>query len=335
MAIITSPITGESITAANVGDVMGFMYADLNRFLDSLSGADITLKYPELERTYEEWGAILHEGRIPATASAAVDKNATSICGPYYFTADSRYYNDWTEKKYVKEIRRCEVTKILRGEAEYSDFLARIIQSNLEGFRNETNKGIDKTFVWTSGEGTKALLNFDDAASGFALFSDDSFLARGSARYEVLDAGATFADIWADILSTTLDMTNTNSTYTEGDAEWGAASDDLAIYIPQKFAAYSDVKYRQKLENVFGLDKLPSVRTHNAAVMNNIGDNTNRYAAFILDKRVINHVTRYMEYNDDRVACRESLQVSLHVEDMIKYVPFYKAWAIIFQMPTA
>lgn len=331
MAVITSPITGETINALNIGDVMGFAYADLNRFLDSLSGADITLKYPELERSYGEWGALLREGRIPATSSVAVDKNATALCGPYYFTADSRYYNDWTEKKYVKEIRRVEVSKILRGEAEYSDFLSRIIQSNLEGYRNEVNTGIETAFI-AAGAGTPsptAMLNFDSPGA-----ITGGFLAQNGNRYEVLES-PTFTDVWAEILAKTLDMTNANSAYTEGSDVWGASSEDLVIYLPQHFAAFSDVKYRQRLENAFGIDKLPTIRLYNQPQLQAeiATENVDVQAVFIMDKRTLNHVVRYMEYNDDRVACRESLQVSLHVEDMIKYVPFYKAYAIIFPMP--
>ena len=50
-----------------------------------------------------------------------------------------------------------------------------------------------------------------------------------------------------------------------------------------------------------------------------------------MDKRTVRHVTRVEEVEEPHyIHCRRSYQYILNVEDMIKILPFYKAWAIAF-----
>lgn len=344
MAVITSPFSGMTIDAANVKSVMGLIYADLNSFADSITGADISFRYPEMERSYGEWGAILREGRIPYASGQSVNKNATAMCPTAYFNANSRIYDAWTEKVYRSEIRRVDITKVLRGEMEYAELLRRIIQRNVEGFRAETNTGIEKAMFSQSpapedaGSGEvgayKTLIYIDPPsvsveAGGGWLQSDGT--SNPKVRLEMMSASTSYADIWAQVLFRVMDMELENDTYTIGNERYGGDMRDFTIYVPAKFAAFSDVKYLQTLQNFRGMDRLPRVRVHGAQTIED-ADHKNAYdAIFILDNRVLNHVTRYMSYDEDTNNCRKSQIYDLHVEDMIKYVPFYKAWGIVLQ----
>lgn len=344
MAVITSPITGKQISDANVGNIMGLLYEDLATLI---SGADITLRYPEFERSYGEWGGMLTEGRIAAAQGQTVNKNTTLMCDPAYFSVDARYYDEWIEAVYPSEIRRIDLTKILRGEMEYADFLRRVVQRNVEGYRADVNKSIDKTLVGDIEEypyNNKALIQLRSVMEGFTGFLTAA--VGGKKRYEILTgaeqtAAPSFKDVYAAILSEAMHMTVENSDYTEGDAEYGASMEDLVIYLPIDFIANSDIRYIQDLFNRSGIDKLPEIRPHNGAPIHlgSYPDNTygegDFHFAFILDKRVINHVQRYMGYDDAPNDCRKSERISLHVEHMTKYSPFYKAWAFGFKMPTA
>lgn len=336
MPVITSPISGTTIEALTVGDVMNLLYTDLNSFMDTLSGADISFHYPEMERSYGEWGALLREGRIPAASGQTVNKNATAMCPTAYFDAESRYYQEWTEKVYRSEVRRIDITKILRGEADYGEFISRIIQRNVEGWKDETNQGIDHAFLSTNTGISDSLIVFDPPALNIT--GDAGWLQSGSndgAGKERMDimgyprGSVSYADVWAQVLYRVFDMEKTNNTYTLGTNRYGGNMRDLTIYIPTKFAAFSDVKYLQTLKNFRGMDQLPTIRTHGVSEISD-ADNTAYYNfIYILDNRVLNHVTRYMSYDEDRNNCRKSNIFDLHVEDMIKYVPFYKAWAVV------
>ena len=334
MAVITSPITGKEVADASVGDVMGMLYEDLSTIIEN---AGITLRYPEFERTYGEWGALLTEGRIAAAQGENVDADATAMAPPAYFTVDARYYDEWIEAVYPSEIRRVDVTKILRGEMDYADFLRKVVQRNVEGYRADVNKSIDDALVGTgvgdSQEKPRALI--DVYAGDFV----GGFLGH-TRRYDTLsgeDGGAPkFKDVYSAILATAMHMEVENSTFTEGDAVYGASMDDLSIYLPIDFVAGSDIKYIQELFNKSGIDKLPNIRAYNdKPITIGIGETAKTYnVAFILDKRVLNHVQRYMSYDDAPNDTRKSERLSLHVEHMTKYSPFYKAWAFLFEMPT-
>ena len=329
MPVINSPVSGKTANVLNVEDIMNLLYEDLATLI---SGADITLRYPEFERTYGEWGAMIKEGRIPAADGHVIDQNTNELCGPYYFDLDMNYYDQWTEKEYSSEIRRVDLTKVLRGEEDYADLLRRIVQRNVEGYRKDVNTAIDATFVQIDTPQSDALLAFGKGAA----LEPEILGGKLRNRAEILEgenhAAPTFAQVWSAILATSMHMVVENSIFTEGDNVYGASMEDLVIYLPIDFLANSDIKYLQRLYNERGINKLPEIRVHNAAYADSPDGHIE--AAFIMDKRVLNHVTRYMAYEENDVRCRRSTDISLHVEDMLKYSPLYKAWAFVFKMPT-
>lgn len=342
MAQIVSPITGKTVDSINIDAVMGMLAADL---VQLIAGADISFRYPEMERTYGEYGAIIKEGRIPPAEGRSVNTQTTQLCAPSYFDLDSRVYDNWLESVYPSEIRRVDITKLVTDQASYEDLLRRTAERNIEGYRAEVNRAIDAALSGTIDSGG---INSPDRALIYQVQGEvgmypGGYLTNGT-RYEYLveneetGEAPSFAKVWSEILAVYFDMLVENSTYTEGDNVYGARREDLVVYVPHKFLAYSDITYIQKLFNERGLDKLPEIRTHNGGVLRISGQytddsNNNIYAILILDKRVLNHVTRFMEAGSHDVDCRKSTVFDLHVEHMIKYAPFYKAYAILCAMP--
>lgn len=349
MGTIMSPITGKTLSdISGIEGLMGLLYEDIEKVIE---GAEITFRYPEFERSVSEWGGILAEGRIPAASDYDPNKNTTTLCGPYYFSVDMRYFDDWLEKEFPSEIRRVELTKILRGEAEYEDFLRKVAQRNLEGYKKWVNKAMDAALVRednTPSVSPVALLEADGNAattlagviSGGNGYLNPSALG-GKQRYEILEGsdghGPTFAEYWASVLETCMDMEVENGDYTEGSDEWGGKMSDLIVEVPMRVLAHSDIKYVQALFNKAGIDKLPTIKAHNASpITYTDGDGASRtaYATFILDRRTLNHVNRYMSTETAGIICRFSEQIVLHTEDQIKYHPLYKAFAYICELPT-
>ena len=361
MAVITSPVTGISISDLSVKSVMGLLYADLVKLF---AGADIDTDFPELDRNYGEWGAIIKEARLAAAESHAVNPNTTSICGPYYFDLDSAYYQRWVEKVYSSEVRRIEVTKVCRGEEEYSALLAAIVNRNTEGYRDELNQEIEATMARVDASSAStadldaALVSISDDGAGALTLRKftarnaaegtgyGSYLFGGKLRASVVNGSingttgaitlsgyASFSRILAEVLFRAMNMKRANATYTEGSARWGARIDDLVIYVSDRFQSAMDIKYIQALFNEKGIDKLPTIRTYQGISGQTSVDGFD--AIIIMDKRTINHVTRYYEADVDDIGCRKSTRFDLHIEDMIKYVPFYKAWAVLFKVNDA
>lgn len=340
MAVITSPISGKQINALNVQSIMGLLYEDLATLI---SGADIDFRYNELERSYGEWGAMIKEGRIPSADSDAVNKNTTQLCPTAYFNLNTRYYDQWTEKVYRSDIRRVELTKILRGEADYADFLADVARRNLEGFKKEVNADVTASISAYGAAAGTSLLGSPGGAT------PEGFLTNGT-RYETMITetqdndgnnivvGPTFAEYFSELLKRCIDMTFENNTYTEGNDVYGARMEDLVIYMPLEIFANANVRYLQSLFNMVGIDKLPTIKPYDAPELSmetgSMATNYSAYATIVMDKRVINHVTRYMAFDESEIDCRKATSLSLHVEDMVKYAPFYKAWGILSPVPT-
>lgn len=371
MAIITSPVSGETITATTAGQVYGLLYRDLVRLVD---GAAIETKYPELERNYGEWGAIIEELRVRAQSSVAVNPSTTALCPPHYPQLDSVMFDEWTEKEYYTNIRRVDLTKVVRGEQEYSDLLATIINSNVEGYTNETNQAIEQAMVTVSPTGgtvsAPQLVYVKTATSNdresadlygriytYADSGDVEYVRASGVGVNVSINGGvgaittiagstppTFNQIMAEVLFRAMDMTRANSTYTVGGGVYGARMEDLVIYMSDRFAAGLDMKYIQALFNERGISKLPELRTYatppSFGLKVSDGGTTPTFtdvdvgAILIMDKRVLNHVTRYMEATTAEIDCQKSTKYGLHVEDMIKYVPFYKLWAVFYRSPS-
>lgn len=339
MADIISPISGEVVTSANVGSVCGLLYADLAKLVD---GADIETRYPEFDRSYGEWGAIIQQGRVGAASATDVDKNATDICGPYYFSVDSRYYDDWVEKKFPSELRRIDLTKVCRNPEEYETLLRLTAERNMAGYKKFVNKSVDAMFLQTataapakpsaligalSGKATVA----EAVTNGGGFLNPKTPTANNAARYEIMDDGATYEQLWTEVLRQILHMKVENNTYTEGAEEYGLQkiSERMSVYVPIDFFAGTNMQYLQGLFRLNGMDKIPTIREHNGADI--VTSDGKRYGViYLLDHRVINHVNRAMYYDEAEIMCRKSNMIDLHTEDMVKYSPFYKAWAIVF-----
>lgn len=344
MADIISPISGEVVTNANVGNVCGLLYADLAKLVD---GADIETRYPEFDRSYGEWGAIIQEGRIGAASATDVDKNATNICGPYYFSVDSRYYDDWVEKKFPSELRRIDITKVCRNPEEYENLLRLTAERNMSGYKKFVNKSVDAMFLQTATDAPAKPSALIGALSGKATIAEavtngGGFLnpktppQTNAARYKIMDEGATYPMIWKEVLRNVLHMKVENNTYTEGAEEYGLQdiANRMSVYIPIDFYADTNIEYLQNLFRLNGMDKIPTIREHNGADI--VTSDGKRYGViYLLDHRVINHVNRAMYYDEAEIMCRKSNMIDLHTEDMVKYSPFYKAWAIVFNYDVA
>lgn len=339
MADIISPISGEVVTSANVGSVCGLLYADLAKLVD---GADIETRYPEFDRSYGEWGAIIQQGRVGAASATDVDKNATDVCGPYYFSVDSRYYDDWVEKKFPSELRRIDLTKVCRNPEEYETLLRLTAERNMAGYKKFVNKSVDAMFLRTATAAPASPSALIGALSGKATVAEavtngGGFLnpktptANNAARYEIMDDGATYEQLWTEVLRQILHMKVENNTYTEGAEEYGLQkiSERMSVYVPIDFFAGTNMQYLQGLFRLNGMDKIPTIREHNGADI--VTSDGKRYGViYLLDHRVINHVNRAMYYDEAEIMCRKSNMIDLHTEDMVKYSPFYKAWAIVF-----
>lgn len=343
MAVITLPTTGEKVNAFTPEEVIGLVAKEAQSII---TGADITLKYPQFETTVPEWGGYIEEARIPAAESETVNPNTTAICGPYYFKADARYFDDFTEKRYASEIRRTDVMKVLRGEMDFGDLVAQVVRRNVEGFRKDTNAGMKWTFSAdasdVSDETMRPLLTTDAQATSVATsLSDPQYRGvlvdtDGTARYKAIEVGPitpTFELIYAEIAKVVTDMEFDNSTYTVGSNIYGARRDDLCIVMPHAFAAKAGVEYMQKLYNMVELGKLPEIILTDGLTWeyDQTGSTKHAAAILIMDKRTVRHVTRVEEVEEPHyIHCRRSYQYILNVEDMIKILPFYKAWAIAF-----
>lgn len=345
MAVITLPTTGEKVNAFTPEEIIGLVAKEAQSII---TGADITLKYPQFETTVPEWGGYIEEARIPAAESETVDPNTTAICGPYYFKADARYFDDFTEKRYASEIRRTDVMKVLRGEMDFGDLVAQVVRRNVEGFRKDTNAGMKWTFsadasdvtvyenrplLVTDAQAITVASSLTDAQNNGVLVDTD-----GTARYEVLEgtttgSAPTFEAIYAEVAKIVTDMEFDNSTYTVGSNIYGARRDDLCIVMPHAFAAKAGVEYMQKLYNMVELGRLPEIILTDGLTWEYAQSEVTQHAAAILimDKRTVRHVTRVEEVEEPHyIPCRRSYQYILNVEDMIKILPFYKAWAIAF-----
>lgn len=341
MAVITNPITGETASAFNPADVIGLAYKCSQSII---TGADITLKYPQFETTLDQWGGFIEEARIPATESHAVNKTGTAIAH-YYFDLDAQYFQDWTEKQYTKEIRRTDAMKVLRGEMEFSDLVAKIVTANVEGYRNETNIGVAGTFSRERVDGSSSfntllLANTEGATLSEAFKSDtekapnQTSILTDTARTIVLGSAetpATYEQIFSEIMFRCKDMTFPNSRYTIGENVYGANMSDLCIVAPIDFLSNASIEFISKLYNLSEIGKLPEIiETDVLATAYNSGT-YEANAIIIMDKRVVRHVVKEFEIPEPTYnRASRSDYFDLNVVDMIRPLPFYKAWAIIF-----
>ena len=339
MALII-PINGRTVSAFSPEDVHGLIY----KFAEEIyTGADIEVQYPEFERTVQEWGGILGDVRVPPATGYAIQDNTTSICGPYYFDVDALYYQTWDDKIYWSEYRTDMLERVFNGQTGFNTFMSHVLQRNVEGWRADINKSIESALVKEATTGSpETLVAYDSSAATLdtAIMNSAAYgWLKSTSRIEVLD-NPTWEQLYSEIAAKSLDMTRTNLTYI-GQANGGTASkntigfgnrmSDLIIMIPDELYAYADVTYIQTLERLSGLDKLPQIKPYNGKIT--LENGTTGYPVIIMDKRVLNHITRKQRAVENYVACRDSQQIGLFKSDMVRYLPYYKAYAIVTPMP--
>ena len=221
--------------------------------------------------------------------------------------------------------------------------MSHVLQRNVEGWRADINLGIESALCKdaTTGE-AETLVAYDTGADSLAgAISNSSAYGwlNGTSRIEVLES-PTWEQLYSEIAAKALDMTRTNTTYigrsvggtsSKNSIGFGNRMSDLIVMIPDELYAYADVTYIQTLERLSGLDKLPQIKPYDGKIV--LADGTTGYAVIIMDKRVINHITRKQRAVENYVACRDSQQIGLFKSDMIRYLPYYKAYAIVTPMP--
>lgn len=339
MALII-PINGQTASAFSPDDVHGLIY----KFAEEIyTGADIEVQYPEFERTVQEWGGILGDVRVPPATGYSIQDNTTSICGPYYFDVDALYYQTWDDKIYWSEYRTDMLERVFNGQTDFNIFMSHVLQRNVEGWRADINKSIESALVKGTTTGTpETLVAYDKSmttlSSAITNASSHGWLTSTS-RFEVLE-NPTWEKLYSEIAAKSLDMTRTNLSYV-GKSASGAASEntigfgnrmsDLIIMIPDELYAYADVTYIQTLERLSGLDKLPQIKPYNGKIT--LTNGITGYPVIIMDKRVLNHITRKQRAVENYAACRDSQQIGLFKSDMVRYLPYYKAYAIVTPMP--
>lgn len=328
MAVITNPITGVAVNVFDVADVLGLAYKCAQ---STIIGADITLKYPEFETTLDQWGGFIEEARIPATESHAVNKTGTAI-EHYYFDLDAQYFQTWTEKQYTKEIRRTDAMKVLRGEMEFSDLVAKIVMANVEGYRNDTNNAIGLTLLSNN---VNALISTEDSASTLSTAISGGLLKK-SDRLEILGdetTPATYEQIYSNIMFRCKDMTFANTTYTEGTKIYGANMTDLCIVMPIDFISSANIEFISRLYNLSEIGKLPEIIETNSlsSAYDAAATPKKLNAIIIMDKRAIRHIVKEFETPEPTYnRASRSDYFDLNVVDMVRVLPFYKAWGIVF-----
>ena len=342
-AFIVNPINGTAATAFQPSDVSGI----LTKFAQEIiTGSSITQKYPMFERTVEQWGGILGDIRVPPAARQAVDSNTTAICGPYYFQNDAVYYDTWQEDSYPSEYRRVDLSKVFSGEMAFNDFLQRVLQRNIEGFRADVNAAIVNALCSPQinpSATPNRLIGYNSTSTTLSTAITNSRGWLNVARTEVLDS-PTWDDLFSEIGHIARDMTFSNLDYigkandssgeptvsSKNTVGFGNEMSDLIICMPEKLYSYADMSYIQRLENLIGYNKLPEIVLYDGSIKYTGGEG---FAVIIMDRRVLNHVTRYQEVLNNDIACRASTQLILHVNHMYKYMPYYKAFAIVTPMP--
>lgn len=347
MAVIVNPVNGQSASAFDAGDVSGMLVRFANQ---TIAGADIPVQYPEFERTVEEYGSILADVRIPAPQGYEPNPDTTDICGPYYFNVDASYSQPWKQAQYAMEFRRVDLTKAVGDQAAFNDLLSRIMNATREGYQAEVNTAMEDAFLLGGADSSvkTALINYHDGSH--TISSALSYLNKGwlntTSRYKVLDT-PTWDDIVTEIRNTVDDMRRANSNYlgkTEdgvtskaGVNGYGARIEDLVVLMPYWLYNRMDTAYLQTLIRLQSVEAFPPIIKYGGrmTLATSQGVTPVYYPIIIMDRRVLLHVVRHMEYVSEDVRCRWSTVYQLNVEHGIKYCPWYKAYAIVTPMPTA
>lgn len=339
MAVIVNPVNGQSASAFDADDVSGMLVRFANQ---TIAGADIPVQYPEFERTVDEYGAILADVRIPAPQGYEPNPDTTDICGPYYFNVDASYAQPWKQAQYAMEFRRVDLTKAVGDQAAFNDLLSRIMNATREGYQAEVNQAMEDAFL--RGASAKALLTYTPGQPALrpAILGTGVGWLNSTSRYKILDT-PTWDDIVTEIRDVVDDMRRANSNYlgkTEdgvtskaGVNGYGARIEDLVVLMPYWLYNRMDTAYLQTLIRLQSVEAFPPIIKYGGRM--SLANGTYGYPIIIMDRRVLLHVVRHMEYVSENVRCRWSTVYQLNVEHGIKYCPWYKAYAIVTPMPTA
>lgn len=335
--VITNPITGAAISALTVEDVYGLAYKVIE---ERILGADITLNHPELERSVAEFGAIIGVCRVPAAESSAPTPNATSLPAPAYPVPSVLYFQDWVAKRYRIEWRPIDASKVLSGEMQFEAFTAALLNSLVEGYRNEVNALMTDAFSYQDGAtpGTANALVCVDANGALVTAARSVLINTG--KYEEL-SNATFQSVYNRISTVAKYLRKTprgSSTSKFATAPNGFACgisrlDDMGVYLPIEFTGSAGFEFLSKWNNQREASNLPTVYEDDGLTFTRNGD---LYGiALVLDKRIISHVERFRRMKAFEYDSRDSEGMKLLLDDMIPIVTSYKGYAIIFKMPTS
>ena len=342
MAVIVNPVNGQNAAAFDADDVSGLLVRFANQLI---SGADIPLLYPEFERTVAEYGSILADIRIPAPEGDAPDPETTKICGPYYFDFDAVYNQPWEQAQYAMEFRRVDLTKAVSDQSAFNDLLSRIMNATREGYQAETNRAMECAFLGGTAAQKPTLISYAPGASTLsgAISMAGTGWLNNTDRIAVLET-ATWDDIVTEIRNIVDDMLRANTIYLGKSANnvgtkatangYGARIEDLVVLMPYWLYNRMDTAYLQTLIRLQSVEAFPQVIKYGGR-MTFSTELQPAYPIIIMDKRVLMHVVRHMEYVSEDVRCRWSTVYQLNVEHGIKYCPWYKAYAIVTPMPTA
>ena len=341
MAVIVNPVNGQSANAFDAGDVAGMLVRFANQ---TIAGADIPVQYPEFERTVEEYGSILADVRVPAPKGYEPNPDTTDICGPYYFNVDASYSQPWKQAQYAMEFRRVDLTKAVSDQAAFNDLLSRIMNATREGYQAETNRSMERAFLMDTNVDVEALVKYAPAHSTIAEAISNAAAGwlNTTSRVEVLDT-PTWDDIVTEVRNVIDDMLRANTNYLGKTKDnvgtkatengYGARIEDLVVLMPYWLYNRMDTAYLQTLIRLQSVEAFPPIIKYGGRMTLNNG--TQGYPILIMDRRVLLHVVRHMEYVSEDVRCRWSTVYQLNVEHGIKYCPWYKAYAIVTPMPTA
>ena len=341
MGVIVNPVNGQSASAFDAGDVAGMLVRFANQ---TIAGADIPVQYPEFERTVDEYGAILADVRVPAPQGYEPNPDTTDICGPYYFNVDASYSEPWKQAQYAMEFRRVDLTKAVSDQAAFNDLLSRIMNATREGYQAETNRSMERAFLMDTNVDVEALVKYTPAQDTIAAAISNAAAGwlNTTSRVEVLDT-PTWDDIVTEVRNVIDDMLRANTNYLGKTKDnvgtkatengYGARIEDLVVLMPYWLYNRMDTAYLQTLIRLQSVEAFPPIIKYGGRISLNNG--TKAYPILIMDRRVLLHVVRHMEYVSEDVRCRWSTVYQLNVEHGIKYCPWYKAYAIVTPMPTA
>lgn len=330
--IPTNGIT-EVPTSTEKATGLALKYAEM--YID---GAAISRHYGDFDKTVDQYGAILESVRIPATESTSVNRGSTTVPAPEYPAPKVRYFNDWSEKQYVKSVPDDQLEKTVGNADEFARLTATIINSNAEGERMEADASYKDMFYkfGLTGDNLPYLVTSSGSASSGPLFN--GFLVNNG-QYEHLTgltADNFYGKVYSEIKHVAEDMTFNNSIYSDGFTA-GAKMEDLRLILPTKFTSAASVQFLSKLYNLAEIGELPKIIKTDGCFDPTVYDDAPGTAgigvALIVDVRAIGRVKRPDRAEAYRPPLKWRTDFATKVEDMYYYLPSYKAYAILFDIP--